>query len=72
MEGAIKAKVEGGKAFIDGLYQVVIGAGDNSLQALEELSSIALGGHEEARRLINQIDGKVSAGELVLPKIDKP
>jgi len=71
MEGTKKTGVETGKAFIDGLYQTVVGAGEKSLQALEELSGIAFGGHEQARRLINQIDGKVSAGELVLPKADK-
>jgi len=71
MEGATKTGAEAGRAIVDSLYQTIVGAGERSLQALEELSSIALGGHEQARRLINEIDEKVSAGELILPKADK-
>lgn len=71
MEALTTANVEAGEAFVSSLYETIIGAGDKSLLALEELSNIALGGHEQAKKLINEIDGKVSAGELVLPKVDK-
>jgi len=70
MEGSTKTGAEAGRAFVNSLYQTIVGAGEKSLQALEELSNIALGGHEQARRLINEIDGKVSTGELILPKAD--
>jgi len=71
-EGIIGVGVEAGKAFVGGLFQTVIGAGGGSLQALEELSGIAMGGHEQARKLINEIDEKVSTGKLILPRVDKP
>ncbi len=71
MEAARNASVEAGKAFVNDLYQTVISAGDKSLLALEELSSIAFGGHEQARKLVREIDEKVSAGKLVLPRVDR-
>ncbi|MDP3994363.1 MAG: hypothetical protein Q8P91_00845 [bacterium] len=72
MERVTKDGAEAGKAFVNELYQAVINTGDESLRALEELSGIAMGGHEQARKLINKIDKKVSAGELILPRVNKP
>ena len=68
MESATGINEETRRAFVGKLYQTVIEAGDRSLPALEELSNIAFGGYRPARRLIKEIDGKVSAGELVLLK----
>lgn len=37
-------------------------------KAFEELSSIALGGHSQARELIGKIDEATATGKLVLPQ----
>lgn len=72
MEITTRAGAETGEALVKGLFQTVIGAGDRSLQALQELSDIAMGGHSRARKLINEIDEEVITGKLVLPKANKP
>jgi len=57
-----------GKAFVDELNKAVWTNGEDSLRALEELSGIAMGGHEKARELVNAIDNAVEVGDLVLAR----
>jgi len=67
MDKEIPGKTEAaGQSFVDELNKAVWTSGEDSLQALEELSGIALGGHQKAREFINTIDNAVTAGELVL------
>ncbi len=54
------------QSFVDELNESVWSDGEDSLRALEELSRIATGGHQEAKEFINAIDDAVEAGELVL------
>jgi len=54
------------QSFVDELNKTAWAGGEDSLQALEKLSEIAMGGHQEAREFINAIDDAVGAGELVL------
>jgi hypothetical protein len=54
------------QSFVDELNKAVWAGGEDSLRALEELSGIAMGGHQEAKEFINAIDDAVGAGELVL------
>lgn len=52
---------------VQDLFQAIKNAKENSLSALSLLSSIAGGGNQEARDLINQIDQASVNGELALP-----
>lgn len=59
------------------LYGQIVTAQGNSLEALTELSGIAMGSsHPLAQELVEKIDDKVSSGELALsaqaPNKDKP
>ena len=55
-----------GQSFVDELNKAVWTSGEDSLRALEELSGIAMGGHQRAREFIKAIDDAVAAGDLVL------
>ncbi len=67
MDREIPGKTEAaGQAFVDELNKTVWTSDEDSLRALEELSGIAMGGHQRARELINAIDDAVGAGDLVL------
>lgn len=68
MDRAVNRSAEIGEAFVTSLYETVTRAGEFSLKALEELSSIALGGHSQARELIAKIDEATATGKLVLPQ----
>jgi precorrin-6B methylase 2 len=68
MDRAANFSAEAGRSFINSLYETVMGAGEYSLKALEELSNIALGGHGQARELIGKIDEATATGKLVLPQ----
>ena len=57
------------QSFVDELNKAVWASGEDSLRALEELSEIAMGGHQEAREFINAIDDAVGAGELILASL---
>lgn len=68
MDRTVNCSAEIGKAFINGLYETIMGAGEYSLKALEELSNIALGGHSQARELITKIDEATATGKLIYHK----
>lgn len=68
MEVLKRYDTEDERKFVTSLYQTIIQANDKSLSALTELSGIAMGGQKEATKLLNDIDEKVMAGELILPK----
>jgi len=74
-EIAYSQPTESGAPHMYQLYSMVIDRG--SLGALQELSSMAMGGSESpiggrARQLVDRIDGAVSAGELALLPDEKP
>ena len=62
-------QAEGAESHLDQLFSKVMGGEPDACAALEELSLIAIGGHERAGELVNQIDQAVEGGELTLPGI---
>lgn len=56
-----------GKVYLDQLFSKTMEGGPEALDALGELSGIAMGGHPEAQKLVAQIDTAVERGELSLP-----
>lgn len=67
MDREIPGKAEAaGQSLVDELNKTIWTSGEGSLRALDELSGIANGGHQKARKLINTIDDAVETGDLVL------
>lgn len=54
-------------AYLNHLDKKIRECGEDALEALAELSGIAMGGHEHARELSNKIDEDVKNKELFLP-----
>ena len=58
--------------FVEDLYNKIKTSSEDSLQALNELSGIAMGGNKQARKFIYEIDNAVQDGELTLPSEKLP
>ncbi|MEQ9716433.1 MAG: hypothetical protein ABGF52_13015 [Candidatus Asgardarchaeum sp.] len=60
------------QTFVEDLYHIVEACGEDSLQALNKLSGIAMGGNKQARKFIYEIDDAVKDGKLTLPSKKVP